>query len=458
MRVARIALTVLALLGVVAAIGLGVTGSHAGALIGGIVAGWMVCVAAMAWDLGLGLVLAMAAGMGVSLYLAHQHMTAGVDPSVCNVNATFNCDEVNRSEYSELFGIPVALYGLGFYFAAAFAVALRRLGRAKLGGLPRLLVVAGAGSLGYSAFLAWASHQLGTWCLFCISMYGINALLMAAALISLLRPGSLKPVQPAPEAPFFSTLLGLGGDRSLSVMMTGGIACFVLAFLVYKGASAPAAGGDATDLDTLASYYHQPAGQVQLTGEEPVYGKPDAPYLVVEWADYACPHCAHAGSEFKKLIREDPDIQLRFKDYPLSSKCNPVMTADMHPTACEAAAATVCAQRQGRFWEMSELLFKNQHYQSEEDLRFQAKQIGLDMDAFEACMADPLVQQRIETDVRQADALGITGTPTFFLKGLFGDRWVQVRSKAEAVQALIAAHRSGAALPEPTPAPPRGRD
>ncbi|MFH1465539.1 MAG: thioredoxin domain-containing protein [Pseudomonadota bacterium] len=455
MRVARITLTILALVGVVAAVGLGFSGSHAAALIGGIVAGWMVCATVLAWDLGWGLVLTMLAGMGVSYYLAHQHLVTDGVPSVCNVSATFNCDEVNKSQYSEMFGIPVALYGFGFYFAVAFGAALRRLGRARLGGLPRLLVLAGVSSLGYSAFLAWASHQLGTWCLFCISMYGINVMLMVAAVLALLRPVLLEPAQPPHDAPFLSTVLGLAGDRSLSVMLTGGIACFVLSFLVYKGASGQATAGDPNDPANLGNYYHQPAGQVQLTGEEPVYGNPDAPYLVLEWADYGCPYCARAGAEFKKLIREDPDVQLRFKDYPLSSQCNPVMSVDMHPTACNAAAATVCAQRQGRFWEMSDLLFNNQHYQSDEDIRFQAKQLELDMDAFEACMADPAVMQRIKTDVLHADALDITGTPTFFVKGLFGDRWVQVRSRAEIVEALVSAHRSGAKLPEPGPAPER---
>jgi protein-disulfide isomerase/uncharacterized membrane protein len=458
MRATRLALSALAISAVVAAAVMGVTESPTSALVTGILAGWLVCAAALCWDLGVGVVVTMLAGMGVSLYLAHQHITVACgEASICAVNATFDCDKINTSAWSEMFGVPTALYGFGFYFAVAFATATRRLGRANLAGLPRLLLAAGVCAMGYSAFLAWVSHQLGTWCLFCISMYGFNLLLLGAAVVALRWPGVLRPGLPAPASPFGATLLGLGGDRSLSVLLTAGIAAFVLSFLVYTGQkNQMKCGGGAVDLDTLAAYYHLPAQpSIKLRGDEAVLGDPEAPYLILEWADYACPHCAHTGAEVKKLVRENPTIQLRFKDYPLSTQCNEFMEADMHPTACQAAAATVCAQRQGRFWEMSDLLFKNQNYQSVEDIRFMASQLGLDMTAVDACMADPAVRERIVDDVREADKQQVTGTPTFFIRGLFQDRWVQVRAKADAMKALVDAHRAGIALPEPKAAPAR---
>ncbi len=458
MRALRITLTVLAALALTVTAVLGLQGSQTGVLIAGIGSCWLVCAAVMSWDLGWGLALAMVAGMGASAYLANQHITVLCgDTSICSVSETFDCDKVNTSSYSELFGIPVALYGLGFYFAAAYATVMRRLGRGKLGGLSRVLLVAGLGSVAYSALLAWVSHTMGTWCLFCISMYGINALLLAAAALSLRTPSLLLPEQPPASGSFGGTLMGMGGDRTVPVMLVSGIVAFVLVIAIYNGRKQNLdCAGDSMDPAALAENYHlPPKGTVELSGHEPQLGNPSAPYLIVEWADYACPWCAKAGAGAKDLVRDNPDIQLRFKHYPLSNKCNEFVGSDMHPTACEAARATTCAGQQGRFWELNDLLFKNQSYQSSDDIRFMAKQINLDLDALETCIAEPITAQIVKTDIAQADALDISGTPTFFIKGLFGDRWVQVRSRPEAMKALIDAHAAGVELPEPGPAPAR---
>jgi len=458
MRALRIALSALAALAIIAVIVMAVVGSQTGVLIAGIGACWLVCAAVMSWDLGWGLALAMLAGMGASAYLANQHIAVLCgDASICSVSETFDCDKVNTSSYSELLGIPVALYGLGFYFSAAYALVMRRLGRGKLGGLPRVLVVAGLGSVAYSALLAWVSHTMGTWCLFCISMYGINALLLVGAALALRTPALLRPAQPTAEGSFASTLVGMGGDRTVPVMLVSGVVVFVLCIAVYNGKKQNLdCGTDTQDPAALAEFYHLPAkGTVELAGHEPQYGNSDAPYLIVEWADYACPWCAKAGAGAKQIVSENPAVQVRFKHYPLSNKCNEFVGSDMHPTACEAARATTCAGQQGRFWELNDLLFKNQTYQSSEDIQFMAKQIDLDLDALQACMDDPITHERLETDIAQADAVDISGTPTFFIKGLFGDRWVQVRSRPEAMQALIEAHMAGVTLKEPGPAPAR---
>ncbi len=456
MRALRIALTVLAAVAVIIAVVLGLQGDQTGVLIASIGATWLVCAAVMAWDLGWGVVVAMIAGMGASVYLANQHIAVLCgDSSICSVSETFDCDKVNTSSWSELFGIPVALYGLGFYFAVAYGAVMRRLGRDKLRGVPRVLLVAGLGSVAYSALLAWVSHTMGTWCLFCISMYGINAMLLVAGVLTLRDPSLLKPAQPPAEGAFAATLVGLGGDRTVPVMFVAGIVAFVLSIAIYNGKKQNLnCGGDVQDPAALAEFYHLPReGTLELSGNEPQFGSSDAPYLIVEWADYACPWCAKAGAGAKDLVSENPSVQLRFKHYPLSNKCNEFVGSDMHPNACEAARATECARQQGRFWELSDLLFKNQAYQSSDDIRFMAKQIGLDLEALETCIADPITAERVKTDIAQADAVDISGTPTFFIKGLFGEQWVQVRSRPEAMKALVEAHAAGIALPEPGPAP-----
>ncbi len=456
MGISRIVLAVLAALAVIATIALGVTGSTTGVLFAGIAAGWLICLALMSWDLAAGLSLVGLSGAGVSVYLAKQHLAAlhGGEASICTVSEVLNCDVVNTSQYSELFGLPVAVYGIGFYFAVAFAAGLRRMGRARLAGLAHVLVLAGVGSIFYSVFLAWASWQLGAWCLFCISLYGLNALLLGGSIVALRNPKALKAeADKAAEGGFVGALAGRSGDRTVTVMTLGGMAVFLISIVVYQGQKSDLTGGGGSDGEIPDGAYYQLKGELQLHGQEPIYGKASAPYMIVEWADYACPYCARAGAEVKEMIDAQPDVQLRYKHYPISNICNRHIGGEGHTTACDASAAAECARMQGRFWELSDLLFKNQRYQSDEDLRFMAKQIGLDMEAFEACMGAEAAEQLIALDADHANAVDVTGTPTFFIKGLFGDQFVQVRADPAVIKAVIDAHRAGVALDAPGPAP-----
>ena len=432
---------------------LGVGAGDATPIIGGIIVGWLVCAGLVAWKRYAGLVAAGAMGLGVSIYLGFQH-AADAGASACSVSEVFNCDTVNRSEYSEFMGIPIAFIGAGFY-AAVLVVSAAAMRRPE--SHPRAGHTIFAGSLigvAYSAFLAWASMQLGAWCLFCISLYGVNLILLGG---SALQARTLDGV----------TLFGgigpaLAGrdDKSRTRMVLVGAFTLVFSHVAYKrsGGGAPSAGQaiaqkEAGDIDPaeLAVLFQAPKTPLEVDGTEPVLGDPSAPYILVEFADYECPHCAATAPELKALIEAHPEIQLQFKHYPISNICNDAIGAPGHENACAAAAAAECARQQGRFWELSALMFKNQQYLAKDDLRFMAGQVELDKDAFETCMADPATEQAVRVDAAAGDQAGLTGTPTLYLKGIKGEEWVHVKGLAEEAAALVAAHKMGMTLPE-TPA------
>jgi len=436
---------------------LGVSAGDATPIIGGIAAGWLVCAGLVAWNRYAGLAATGAMGLGVSIYLGFQH-AADAGTSACSVSDVFNCDTVNRSEYSEIMGIPIAFLGAAFYAAVLVVSAAasrrpdahRRAGHAIFAG--SLLSVA------YSGFLAWASMQLGAWCLFCISLYGVNLILLVA---SALQARTLEG-----ETLFggIGPALAGDGDRSRSRMVLVGAFTLVFSFVAYKrsGGGAPTAGEAVSqkspaeiDPSELAVLFQAPKAPLEVDGTEPVLGDPSAPYVLVEFADYECPHCAATAPELKALVEAHPEIQLQFKHYPISNICNDAIGAAGHQNACAAAAAAECARQQGRFWELSALMFKNQQYLAKDDLRFMAGQVGLDKDAFESCMADPATEQAVRLDAAAGDQAGLTGTPTLYLKGIKGEEWVHVKGLGDEAAALVAAHKMGMTLPEtPAFAPP----
>ena len=407
-------------------------GPSVATLMTGIGIGWLISGAGLAKDPRIGAVLAGLMGLGVSLYLGVEHAQTG--DLACTVDATFDCGSVVRSEYSTLFGIPVAFLGSGFYAAASFGglMALMTPGRYEGGG--KLLTIGGIISIFFSAYLAWASLQLGKWCLFCISMYGVNALLLAAGI---LWQRSAKVGE---------------GDKSVGTMITAGAVVFLAAMLFYNqstssGSSSLASNASGAD---LASLFQATAGPMTLDGTEPIYGNPSAPYTVVEFADFECPYCGKVAPELKKLVDTNPDIRLMFKHYPLSPICNESVQRDMHENACNAAQASECARLQDRFWELTTLMFKNQRYLSPEDLSFLAQQVGMDTAQFSSCMEDPTTETAVLADISHAGKLNIHGTPALFLLGIAGDEWVHIKGDPDTIGVLVEAHREGREIP-PTP-------
>jgi hypothetical protein len=140
----------------------------------------------------------------------------------------------------------------------------------------------------------------------------------------------------------------------------------------------------------------------------PVRGAPMAPVLIVEFSDFECPYCGSAAPMLERILREfDGRVKLVFKNYPL----------DQHPRAMPAARAAVAAGKQGKFWEMHDLLFGNQQSLEDEDFERYAVQLGLDLPRFQADMASPDTQARIDADKAEGRRVRLEGTPTMFING-----------------------------------------
>jgi len=141
-----------------------------------------------------------------------------------------------------------------------------------------------------------------------------------------------------------------------------------------------------------------------------VRGAPAGP-LILEYGDYECPYSRQAFHAVEQIERElDGNIRFAFRHFPLTS---------VHPHALAAAAAAEAAARQGRFWDMHELLFHRQKALEDGDVRGYATQLGLDIAAFDRDRASTAVAGRIRRDVDSGLASGqVLGTPTLFIDGV----------------------------------------
>jgi len=158
------------------------------------------------------------------------------------------------------------------------------------------------------------------------------------------------------------------------------------------------------------------APRFALTGEHalvpladsPCQGPAAAPVTIIEFTDFECPHCAHAQETVRALEQR----------YPGSIRvCHKHRTIPLHLFARDAAEAAEAAHRQGKFWPMHDLLFANQQALGAEDLARYARDLGLDVERFNADRMSDAVFKRVDQDEALAADLGVRGAPTFFFNG-----------------------------------------
>lgn len=132
--------------------------------------------------------------------------------------------------------------------------------------------------------------------------------------------------------------------------------------------------------------------------------------VILVYGDFECPYTRQAYREIQTVEAQLGDrVRFAFRHFPLT---------EIHPHAMAASKAAEAAAAQGRYWQMHDILFNRQKALSDEDLRQYAKELGLDLDAFDRDRNSNAVAQRIQRDVNSADETGeVLGTPTLFIDG-----------------------------------------
>jgi protein-disulfide isomerase len=143
-------------------------------------------------------------------------------------------------------------------------------------------------------------------------------------------------------------------------------------------------------------------------GNSPQKGREDAPVTLVVFTDFECVHCSTWAQTLDTIQKSFPDdVKIVFKTFPIS----------YHKNSEGAARAVLAAGEQGKFWEMHDLLFKNQNALSREDILGYAKSTGLDLSRFKKSLESNKLKKIIDQDKAQGTRLGVQNAPTTFING-----------------------------------------
>jgi protein-disulfide isomerase len=167
-----------------------------------------------------------------------------------------------------------------------------------------------------------------------------------------------------------------------------------------------------------------------VQADDHIRGKADSKVYMITYGDFECPACNAWEPEVQKITEEYKDeVAFIFRHFPLTDK---------HINAFAAARASEAAAKQGKFWEMHDLLYEKwsqwqgNNKSAQTTFEGYAEELSLDLNKFKEDYQSSEVADRINSDLASAKVIGATGTPTFAVNGEI----IDVGSVSEGAQTL----------------------
>jgi predicted DsbA family dithiol-disulfide isomerase/uncharacterized membrane protein len=384
------------------------------------------------------------AGIALALYATSTTIqiekVGVVEASGCSINEFINCDVAHGSSYALFLGIPVAWWGFLFYLWAGLAsvYALFTSNKNNAAAAVASVWVLSLGAVLFSVYKAINLYQLGVVCIVCVGMYAVN--IGIAVLVPFafgLSPGKMGSFLVDYIKGFFgqdSNLEFSPNPRLIGLLI---VAIFGFGFIGMKNYTDENFQRPDIDIDNfMRAHYRQPAVEVNVNPDTPVWGNPDAPVTIVEFGDFQCPSCQQAAFHLRPSLFEfHDDVRLYYMHYPLDNTINTDMQRQLHVNAGIAAKAAVCAAERDDFWEYHDDVFRNQATLNRNMLVQFAEDRGWDVGAFNACLDSAETTERVTEDIAEGHRIGVGSTPTVIVNGrkIAGTYW----RSSEVVRTLV---------------------
>ena len=373
------------------------------------------------------IIISLVASIATHFYLTSHHYNFkyghGSENNLCHVNEYFNCDRTAVSSYSEVFGIPISIFG-GLVNFVLFCLLLNL--RFPLVGLN----FDKGGKVLYSIEKLKTSARLLAFGIF------LTSILMGT--ISLVV---LKAYCPFCSFTYFLSLIVFVGtfwwldrdfgfsDFKFDFKFFTGFAVFVLifSFFIHHSSLRRYGGKDLLEMNRLKlqSWINAPVRSVVPFSPTNMNlsGKPqkNSKIQMTEFADFHCSHCARAFTVIHSFLRSHPQVEFLFQAFPLDGQCNPSIK-DSYGIRCLLARLSHCAGEQNQGWKTQKWIFENQtrlltQNQVQKKLKENLEFLELNEETLMSCMNSEKTREIILEQVKIGLKAGVKGTPTLFING-----------------------------------------
>jgi protein-disulfide isomerase/uncharacterized membrane protein len=330
-------------------------------------------------------------------------------PSFCTIDSVIDCDGVARSSYARFLEIPFSVWGLGFYFLILgilwFPFNKFRIFKEFRHPKGYIFTLATLSLLPTITLWYISSFILEKLCLLCHALYLVNFCLF---ILSKLGEPMAHLYQNT-----FNDAKNILKDRRwfLTFVICILIGILIILFInIYK----PFASAVTSEIINYTN------GQVPFKAFNPepignILGSEKPKLVITQFTDYECPYCANVNYKMIALAQEIKDIRIEHKDFPLNTECNSLIQFTTHKNSCRAVYYARAAKNQGKFWDLSNLLFKNQTDLSEKNILKLAQTLNLDIEKLKKDSKNPEMKKDIHKDILLAKRYGIQGTPSIII-------------------------------------------
>lgn len=353
----------------------------------------------------------LAAGTHFYLIIHHFGLKLGIanEPAICNINSTFNCDAVATSRFSEFLGIPIAIPGLiaqiillVFLLTIRFDLTVHKNSLIKLTRTFSFLIC------GVSVIMGLISaFALKALCLFCIFTYILSF-----------------------TSAFFASKINLekvNGQPQWNEPRWGLITILLIPAFSWLINSITLSNYGYSQMDRIMTssknaWLENPV--ISFNNQEGlILGNPEtAKMIIVEFADFLCPHCKDASPSLELFTKNNLDkVALIYKTYPRDGVCNPVVGHKSDGLGCKLASAALCMKDRNLGWETHHWIFERQDSLSISTFESQFDQFlnekSVNPEEVKTCMNSDLIFERIQKMAKEGEAGKIQGTPAIFVNG-----------------------------------------
>lgn len=351
-------------------------------------------------------------GIITTIKLAIIYYNANFNPyalsSFCSVNEFIDCDGIAKTPESQFLGIPLAYWGMFFYAFVFLMLFAKKLKNFKLFKFMEVFknpfdYIA---SLGLFAFVV-------SMILLCLSLFEIKKLCILCAFTYILNLAIGCVATDFKNGGFVHSIK----QSVLDFIDAIKVKKYLIAFIVVVAAIA----GFLTY--TRVTFKFAPQVKRQMEFKEfkhkknkfavkgNLLGDENAKVVVYVYSDYQCPVCPIHNAMMHKLAKEVKGIKIVHRNLPLDTECNAYLQAPFHQGSCIDAQYSIAAEKQGKLWEMNEILFEQKPQTEEEILKLVANK-GFDLDKLQEDANSLETQNELKKDIDFAYKHGIMGTPS----------------------------------------------
>jgi len=355
-------------------------------------------------------------GLITTIKLAIIYYEANFNPyalaSFCSVNEFIDCDGIAKTSESQFLGIPLAYWGIFLY---AFIFLMLIVDKLKNILFLKFLEVF-KNPLDYIATLGIISFVISIILLF-LSLFEIKKLCILCAATYFLNLFIAMIATDFNNGGFVRSFKQSVQDFIDAIKVKKYLIAFIcvmiaaIAGLAYTRISYVFAPQVKKSLE-FKEFIKAKKNKYAVSGN--ILGAKEPKVIVYVYSDYQCPICPAQNIMMHKLVKEFQDVQIVHRNLPLDTECNAHLVRPFHKGSCVAARYELAAAKQGKSWDMSNILFQYKPKTEEEILKL-AKGLHLDLNKLQEDANSIEISQELRKEIDEAYKKGINGTPTVLI-------------------------------------------